>query len=137
MVPELTVTDIDASLRFWVTLCGFEVLYDRPEKNFAYLRFGTAELMLDQVGVGRSWLTGDLEAPLGRGVNFQVSVPTIAPLLDRLAAADWPLFLAAEEKWYRTGNTETGVEQFLVQDPDGYLARFSSRLGQRPASTSS
>ena len=26
---------------------------------------------------------------------------------------------------------ETGVEQFLVQDPDGYLIRFSQPLGER------
>ncbi|HTQ34800.1 MAG TPA: hypothetical protein VMI30_11555 [Stellaceae bacterium] len=31
----------------------------------------------------------------------------------------WLLFLAPEEKWYRTGAVETGVRQFLVQDPDG------------------
>lgn len=33
-----------------------------------------------------------------------------------------------EVKWYRTGNTDVGLAQFLVQDPDGHLLRFSSRL---------
>jgi hypothetical protein len=36
-----------------------------------------------------------------------------------------------EQKWYRTGAVETGVHQFLVQDPDGYLIRFSAHLGER------
>ena len=49
-------------------------------------------------------------------------------------AADWPLFLEPEQKWYRTGEVETGVHQFLVQDPDGYLVRFSTHIGERPAS---
>jgi catechol 2,3-dioxygenase-like lactoylglutathione lyase family enzyme len=34
-VPELLITDLAASLNFWVTLCGFEILYDRPKEGFA------------------------------------------------------------------------------------------------------
>lgn len=129
LVPELLVEDLPASLDFWVGLCGFAVLYDRPDDGFAYLHAGTAHLMLEQVGVGRNWIPGALERPLGRGINFQIMLPDIAPLLDRLAAAEWPLFMAAETKWYETGDTRAGVAQFLVQDPDGYLVRFSSRVG--------
>ena len=91
LVPELLVDDLAASLRFWVFVCGFEVLYDRPDDGFAYLTSGTAHLMLEQVGVGRNWIPGALERPLGRGVNFQIMVPDITPLLERLAAAEWPL----------------------------------------------
>jgi catechol 2,3-dioxygenase-like lactoylglutathione lyase family enzyme len=128
LVPELLIDDLASSLAFWVGICGFEVLYDRPAEGFAYLHSGTAHLMLEQIGVGRNWIPGDLERPLGRGINFQVMLPDIAPLVDRLDAAGWPLFMAAETKWYETGNTRAGVAQFLVQDPDGYLVRFSSRV---------
>ena len=127
-VPELLITDLAASLNFWVTLCGFEILYDRPNEGFAYLQFGTAHIMLEQIGVGRNWVPGTLEKPLGRGVNFQVTVPAFLPLIERLSSSDWPLFMAPENKWYQTGDTEAGVSQFLVQDPDGYLVRFASRL---------
>jgi hypothetical protein len=47
---------------------------------------------------------------------------------------EWPLFMEPEQKWYRTGEIETGVHQFLVQDPDGYLIRFSAGLGERALS---
>jgi len=128
LVPELLIDALASSLSFWVGLCGFEVLYDRPSEGFAYLHSGTAHLMLEQIGDGRNWIPGSLERPLGRGINFQVMLPAIAPVLDRLTAAGWPLFMAAETKWYTTGETQSGVAQFLVQDPDGYLVRFSSRL---------
>jgi hypothetical protein len=36
-----------------------------------------------------------------------------------------------EEKWYRKDNHGVGSRQFLVQDPDGYLLRFSENLGER------
>ena len=84
--------------------------------------------MLEQVGVGRNWIPAGLDLPLGRGINFQVSVPDIAPLLERLAGAGWPLFMPPETRWYETGERRAGVAQFLVQDPDGYLVRFSARL---------
>ena len=79
IVPELLITDLATSLNFWVTLCGFEILYDRPKEGFAYLHSGTAHIMLEQIGVGRNWVPGTLERPLGRGVNFQVTVPEICP----------------------------------------------------------
>ena len=128
LVPELSVTELQISLSFWVGLCGFEVVYERPEEGFAYIRLGSAHLMLDQIGLGRDWLTDTLERPLGRGINFEISVPSIDSLTSRLAEADWPLFLEPETKWYRTADRETGVRQFLVQDPDGYLLRFTCRL---------
>jgi len=125
MVPELAVTDSVASLRFWVGLCGFEVVYDRPDEGFAYLRHGESEVMIDQLGLGRDWVTGPLEYPLGRGVNFTVQVEALDPVLARLLEAEWPLFMAPESKVYRTGDETVTVRQFLVQDPDGYLVRFS------------
>lgn len=109
------------------------MLYDRPDQGFVYLTLGDAHVMLEQIGVGRNWITGPLRPPLGRGVNFQITVPSIAPLVESLRTAGWSLFMQPEAKWYRTGDHETGVEQFLVTDPDGYLLRFQSSLGHRPA----
>lgn len=132
LVPELAVTDLSTSLGFWRDLIGFTVDYDRPDEGFAYLTMGGAHLMLDQIAVGRSWLTGDLEYPLGRGINFEVAVPDLQPAVHRLHEAAWPLFLEPEEQWYRAGHDEVGVRQFLVQDPDGYLLRLQTDLGRRP-----
>lgn len=88
--------------------------------------------MLEQEGAGRNWITGPMQRPLGRGINFQISIPDLAPVLAALANATHELFMELETKWYRTSTTEeVGVEQFLVTDPDGYLLRFQSSLGKR------
>lgn len=128
LVPELLVDDLGASLRFWRDLCGFAVAYERVDEGFAYLDRGGAQVMLEECGHGRNWVTGPLDPPLGRGVNFQIGVASIRPILAALETAAWPLFMAPERKWYRIGAGETGVEQFLVQDPDGYLIRFAAPL---------
>lgn len=132
LVPELLVADVDASMRFWCDLCSFRVAFSRLAEGFAYLDLDGAQLMLEELGRGRNWLTGPLEVPLGRGVNFQVNVQAIAPILSSLTRAGWPLFMAPEERCYQTGAVETGVHQFLVQDPDGYLVRFAAQFGDRP-----
>ncbi|MGE7416387.1 bleomycin resistance protein [Methylobacterium tarhaniae] len=133
LVPELVVADLATSLRFWIDLIGFRVAYDRPENSFAYLDLDGSQVMLDQYNPSaRQWLTGPMERPLGRGINFQVEVAAVEPVLARLEAAGWPLFMAAEDAWYRAGEVEVGQRQFLVQDPDGYLLRLGASLGERP-----
>lgn len=133
LVPELLVADLAASLRFWCDLCGFRIAYDRPEDRFAYLDRDGAQVMLEEAaGPGRRWITGKLERPFGRGMNLQIAVADCAPILAKLEAAGWPLYLDVEEKWYRVAEGETGVRQFIAQDPDGYLVRFSQALQTAP-----
>jgi catechol 2,3-dioxygenase-like lactoylglutathione lyase family enzyme len=132
LVPELLVSDIQKSQGFWRDLCGFTVLFDRPDEGFAYLDLYSAQIMLDQIGKTRDWVTAPLETPFGRGMNLFVRVETIEPILASLARAGWPLFMEPEQKWYRADEVETGVHQFLVQDPDGYLVRFAADIGERP-----
>lgn len=133
LVPELYVADLAASLRFWCGLVGFRVRFDRPEEGFAYLERDGAEVMLEQLADSpRTWRTAALERPLGRGINFQIEVDDLAPILARLRAAGVRLFWQPEERWYRDNAIEHGQRQFLVQDPDGYLLRLAQVLGTRP-----
>lgn len=132
LVPELSVTDYGASRHFWCDLVGFSLRYERPEEGFGYLVLGSAHLMLDQINRGRTWATGALEPPLGRGINFEVQVENLDTALQRIMSAGWPIFVEPEEEWYRAGDIEIGVRQFLVQDPDGYLLRLQQEIGERP-----
>jgi hypothetical protein len=87
--------------------------------------------MLEQRGFSRNWITGDLDVPYGRGINFQISIESVDLIVNRLQQQKWPLYMDPEEKWYQKGDREVGVRQFLVQDPDGYPLRFSEHLGER------
>lgn len=129
MVPELDVTDIQASLDFWCGPLGFTVAYDRPAAGFAYLQRGPVQVMLCQCN--GNWDTAELARPFGRGINFQMMVDALDPILDALKALGWPLFRQPAEAWYRAGAVEAGQREFLVQDPDGYLLRFAESLGTR------
>jgi catechol 2,3-dioxygenase-like lactoylglutathione lyase family enzyme len=125
LVPELLVTNLQASLAFWCNRIGFTISYDRPEENFAYLARDGAEVMLEQIDPSQhQWLTAELSRPFGRGINFQIEISNLNSILNALHETGWPLFMEPEEKTYRTGQTRVTQRQFLVQDPDGYLLRL-------------
>jgi len=132
LVPELSITDYQKTLHFYTDILGFKIEYQREEEGFAYLSHGESQIMIDQIGLTRTWMTGELEYPLGRGINLQIEVPDVDKLLKRLYQNNISLFMELEEKWYRKDDVEVGNKQFLVQDPDGYLLRFFEDLGSRP-----
>lgn len=134
LVPELSVTDCAQSLTFYCNVLGFEIVYQRQEEGFAYLRHDQAELMLDQIGIGRDFDTGlsTIARPLGRGINLQIQTGRLADLVSALHMAGIPLLLPVEEKWYRHDSQLLGNRQFIVADPDGYLLRFYQNIGRKP-----
>ena len=133
LVPELDVSNLDESLGFWCNVLGFKVAYDRPLARFAYLDRGPLQVMLCERN-GR-WESAPIERPFGRGINLQMMVESLEPILKALTERQHPLFEAPTEAWYRTGDVEAGQRECLVQDPDGYLLRFAEDLGTRPISS--
>jgi catechol 2,3-dioxygenase-like lactoylglutathione lyase family enzyme len=129
MTPELLVSDLAQSLAFWRDLCGFAIAYERQEDGFVYLDRAGSQVMLKALASPtRAWMSGKLEKPFGRGVNFQFRVDDVDQLAATLDAANWPFVLPLEDKRYRVGSAEILVRQFAVADPDGYLVRFSQDI---------
>jgi catechol 2,3-dioxygenase-like lactoylglutathione lyase family enzyme len=145
LVPELDVEDLPSSLRFYVDLLGFRVLFERRDERFAYLALNDAELMLQEAaGPGRRFRTAPLQHPFGRGANFQLGVADVDVVYRRVCDAGHETVVPIEERWYRVdvvnpggrwtapGPVEAGNRQFVVADPDGYLWRPFTDLGVRP-----
>lgn len=97
-----------------------------------YLDRGDVHLMIQRAdGPGRRFRSAPLQHPCGRGINFQLEVPDVAAVNERVAALGYELVVELEERWYRTGQVEAGQRQLVVADPDGYLWRPFERLGER------
>lgn len=124
MVPELSVSNIQQSKKFYRDILGFKVDYEREEDRFAFISLDGAQLMLDESADG-SWNTGITEYPFGRGINFQIFTDDLEGILSRLEKNHIPVWKEPFVSKYRI-QTETQVfKELLVQDPDGYLLRFS------------
>ncbi|MCK8069849.1 bleomycin resistance protein [Vibrio cyclitrophicus] len=130
MVPELSVSNFEASLSFYVDVLGFSVRIKRENPDFVYLEQEQVQIMLEQI-TDSGWITGELVTPLGRGVNFQIELSDLEPLVERLKKANVRFFRDLKETWYDTGEKLSGEREFLIQDLDGYLLRFTQHLGEK------
>jgi hypothetical protein len=91
-------------------------------------------MLEEATGPGRRFRTAALEAPFGRGVNFQIEVSDVRGLYASLLAAGLEPVLEIEERRYRVEEGEVLTTQFVIADEDGYLLRFFS---DSPRSSSS
>ncbi len=130
LIPELSVLDFEKSLEFYTKVLGFKVEYTRDESKFAFLSLAGNQIMVEQTNNG-AWSTGKLEYPFGCGVNFQMEVASISPILKSLKKNNYPVFVEPQENWYRQNNRLVGNKEFLVKDPNGYLLRFFEDLGNK------
>ena len=144
LVPEFLVSSIANSLAFYREILGFSVQYEREENKFAMIQLQGAWIMLEQTEAfsevsdrefiqEREWRTGALEYPFGRGINFQIIINDVELRYQQVIAAKYPIKVPIEERWYRVDEMLSGVKQFLVMDPDGYLLRLQQSLGERAA----
>ncbi len=136
LVPELSVKDLDKSLHFYRDIIGFEILFERPENRFVYMKFYGSEFMIEEdrprEGTSALWIIEPLDYPRGRGLNISIDCPDAEELSERITSHNIPLRKPLEENWYRENQIAHGERNFLVQDPDGYLLRFTQKLGTKP-----
>lgn len=123
LIPELTVTDINKSKDFYTKVLGFKIEYERVEDKFAFLSLGEAQLMLDEVN--DNWTVGELNYPFGNGINFQIEIEDINGFVRKVKAQKVPLFQDVFTSSYQCGDVCYWEKEVLIQDPDGYLLRFS------------
>lgn len=129
-IPELDVSNLEESVKFYKT-CGFKIEYERKEDKFVFLSLGEIQFMLQELGSSDKWDVGELTYPFGRGINFQLEVDNVDSVYNSLINNNYKIAFEMEENWYRNDDKLLGNKEFLVQDPDGYLLRFSEDLGSK------
>lgn len=130
IIPELSVTNLKNSLKFYKT-AGFKLEYDRPENKFAFISLGEIQFMLQQISDNDKWNISPLSYPFGNGINFQLEVDNLDEIYNNFKNANYKITFDIEENWYRQDDKLLGNKEFLIQDPDGYLLRFSKDLGEK------
>ena len=124
LVPELTSFGYEESLKFYVDVLGCRIINERIGPRFAYLDFQGAHLMIEEHH-SDGWNIDDMDRPLGRGMNLQFECESVDQLEERIKKAGYSLFREIKEVVYDESDSSNTCREFLVQDPDGYLLRFS------------
>ena len=122
---ELFVTDVRASLTYYVEALGFRVLRDDPSGYVSVGREGVV------IGLSRADRLPD-EHPVkalpdervGRGVELVVAVVDIEGAYAHALASGRPIQAPLQARSW-------GLTDFRMLDPDGYYVRLTS-LSQQP-----
>ena len=122
LIPELSVSNINRSRDFYLQL-GFEIKYERENDKFIFIELNGSQIMLQENN--NNWNTGNLEFPYGRGVNFSIEVKDVSALYEYLMKRKYPLFSELMMNEYVVDGKKYIEKEFLIQDPDGYLLRFT------------
>ncbi|WP_314673837.1 VOC family protein [uncultured Solobacterium sp.] len=124
MIPELSVFDIEQTKRFYNDL-GFKIEYERPEEKFVFMSFQDSQFMFEQIH-DNGWNIDELIYPLGRGINFSIAVDDIEGLYKLVKTLNLEIYKELNRSIYQVNGTEETQTEFLIQDPNGYLLRFTN-----------
>lgn len=126
LIPELSVTDIEASKNFYINILGFKLEYERKEDKFAFLSYNGSQIMIEEIN--NHWSVGNLEYPFGRGINFQIECDDVYKLSQILKENNICVYKDIFESKYKANNIVYIEKELLVQDLDGYLLRFQQTI---------
>ena len=124
LIPELSVFDIVQTRNFYEEL-GFKIEYERPEEKFVFMSFQDSQFMFEQIH-DDGWNIGELVYPLGRGINFSIAVDDIEELYQLVKSLNIELYRELTRNIYQVNGIEEMQIEFLIQDPNGYLLRFTN-----------
>lgn len=122
MIPELSVSNIETSKYFYEDL-GSKIVYERPENEFCFMQLENNQIMIEENN--GNWNVAKMEYPYGNGINISMSVEDVENLYKTLKEKQVKFFFDLEVNEYKVGNKIFRDEEFLLQDPDGYLLRFN------------
>ena len=124
LIPELSVFDILQTKNFYKEL-GFKIEYERQKEKFIFMSFQDSQFMFEQIH-DAGWNTGELTYPLGRGVNFSIAVDDIENLYTLVKSKKLEIYKKLTKSVYLVNGIEEIQMEFLIQDPNGYLLRFTN-----------
>jgi uncharacterized glyoxalase superfamily protein PhnB len=121
IIPSLAVADIDASVRFYAEVLGFDVMFTLPGDDgrliHASVRRGDSDLMFGRLDPSNPYD----QAPLGRGVVLYATVADdedIDAYFQRVKAAGAHVVQEPTDQFW-------GHRDWAIADPDGYRLYIS------------
>ena len=124
LIPELSVRNIEATRQFYISILGFTLEYERVEEKFMFLSYGKSQFMFEEIHLD-GWNVDILEYPLGRGVNFSIACSDVEQLYEVVRNNGIKIYRELKVSTYLCDGNQEIQKEFLIQDPDGYLLRFT------------
>ena len=124
LIPELSVTNIECTKQFYISVLGFKLEYERVNEKFIFLSYGNSQFMFEEIHLD-GWNVDTLEYPFGRGINFSIACSNVEQLYEVVKNSKIKVYRELKETIYLCDGNQEIQKEFLIQDPDGYLLRFT------------
>ena len=124
LIPELTVQDIYRTKHFYIDILDFKIEYERINDKFIFVSYENSQIMFEQYHEN-GWNIGELEYPFGRGINFSIKSSNIDALYKKIQGNNIEFYRRMNVERYKSNEAVIEQKEFLIQDPDGYLLRFT------------
>lgn len=125
LIPELSVANIECTKEFYISILDFKLEYERANEKFIFLSYGESQFMFEEIH-SDGWNVDALEYPLGRGINFSIACDDVKELYSVVKNKKIKIYRELKETRYLCDGNEKIQNEFLIQDPDGYLLRFTN-----------
>src|SRR5437868_15531292 len=116
LTPNLVVTDVEASLKFYQTVLGFERGMTVPEQApfvFGSVTSGSVEIFFnDKKAVGEDY-PPLVARPIGGTLTLFIELDGIEELLGRVQKSGAKVVMPLRTQFY-------GMREFAFQHPDGW-----------------
>ena len=124
LTPNLIVSDVEASLRFYEDL-GFDRSMTVPEHSpfaFASVTNGPVKIFFTARSTATKEEPQMSDLALGGGNIMFIEVDGVDTLHERIAPFV-KVVMSLRTQWF-------GMREFAVQDPDGYVITFAERVAE-------
>src|SRR2546423_11403830 len=122
LTPNLVVSDVERSVRFYRDVLGFEVNTIVPEQApyvFALIKSGDVQIFLNAPDAAAAEYPAFKDRPIGGTLTLFIDVAGVWQLPASLRGRA-TIVMPLEKKWY-------GLTEFACVDPDGYVTTFAER----------
>ena len=104
---------------------GFKIEYERNDERFVFMSFQGSQFY---VWTNSWWWVEHrrLSYPLGRGINFSIAVEDVEGIYKLVKTLNFEIYRELTRNQYQVNGAEETQIEFLIQDPNGYLLRFTN-----------
>jgi uncharacterized glyoxalase superfamily protein PhnB len=126
LTPNLVVRDVAASMKFYVSVLGFQPAITVPEQApyvFASVTNGSVEIFFnDQKAVAEEYpaLGGK---PIGGSLTLYIEVEGIEEILAAVQNSAAKVTVPLKQQFY-------GMREFAFEDPEGWVVTIAERMKQ-------
>ncbi|MBS1849806.1 MAG: VOC family protein [Acidobacteria bacterium] len=124
LTPNLVVPDVEASMKFYQEVLGFQKEFTVPEQApyvFGAVLHGSVEIFFNEKNAVEAEYPALVSRPIGGTLTLYIEVQGIEDVLHAVEKSKAKITMPLKTQFY-------GVREFAFEDPDGWVVTIAERV---------